>query len=142
LSLWQEGEEIGVLHVEEAKRLYEALDACLDLRDALEQGETVAEWKQRSGQAHWLFHPGSVVATPGATEALARAQVSPTTLLMRHLSGDWGEVGEEDKEANTRALLEGNRLLSSYSLPADGATLWIITEWDRSVTTLLLPEEY
>ncbi|MDE3075945.1 MAG: plasmid related protein [Chloroflexota bacterium] len=62
-------------------------------------------------------------------------------LLFRHVSGDWGELDEEDKAENELSLREGFRLLSAYTL-RNGEKIWIITEADRSVTTLLLPDEY
>jgi hypothetical protein len=61
-------------------------------------------------------------------------------ILERHRNGDWGELGEEDKVANDEAVVEGGRLLSSYSL--HDRIVWVITEADRSVTTVLLPEDY
>lgn len=85
------------------------------------------------------FELGQLVATPGALAALTRAET--LLALKRHSEGDWGDVGPEDKETNNQALLEGNRLLSSYRTEA-GERFWIITEWDRSVTTVLLPDEY
>jgi hypothetical protein len=85
---------------------------------------------------------GRVVATPGALRALEEAGVSPQDLLRRHVTGDWGELDEEDWAANNRALIEGARLLSAYPLPNTSERVWIITEWDRTVTTLLLPAEY
>lgn len=88
------------------------------------------------------FSSGKVVATPGALEALQKADVSLELFLARHLHGDWGEMDATDKTANDLALQNGSRLLSAYDLPRTGARLWIITEADRSVTTLLLPEEY
>jgi hypothetical protein len=61
--------------------------------------------------------------------------------LQRHARGDWGDVCDEDKQANDRALKNGDeRILSAYSIT--GKKIWIITEWDRSVTTVLFPEEY
>jgi hypothetical protein len=84
------------------------------------------------------FSLGQTVATPGAIEAFDPEFFN--ACLTRHLSGDWGEVCDEDKAANDAALKGEGRLLSAYS--KDGAKLWIITEWDRSVTTLLLPSEY
>lgn len=84
---------------------------------------------------------GQVVATPGALEALEEAKVTPLSLLIRHASGDWGQLCDEDREANNRALIHGERVLSNYPLKT-GERIWIITEWDRSVTTLLLPSEY
>ena len=86
----------------------------------------------------WL---GQIVATPGALKALEDAQQTPLEFLMRHVSGDWGDVCAEDAAENELALREGFRLLSSYRSAKD-AKLWIITEADRSVTTLLLPDEY
>ena len=88
-----------------------------------------------------LFNPGQVVSTPGALAALAESAQHPGDFLSRHLSGDWGELCEEDKQTNQEALEQGLRLLSAYRTTA-GSKLWIITEADRSVTTLLLPEEY
>lgn len=61
--------------------------------------------------------------------------------LRRHSQGDWGEVSENDWKQNDLALECGERILSSYRTP-DGTKFWIITEWDRSCTTVLLPEEY
>lgn len=88
------------------------------------------------------FSLGQAVATPGALAALSDAQVSPLPYLARHARGDWGEVGPEDWQANDQALTRGARLLSAYTLPITEERLWIITEADRSYTTLLLPEEY
>jgi hypothetical protein len=84
---------------------------------------------------------GFVVATPGALTALEDAGQSPSEFLLRHESGDWGDVCPEDWEENELSMREGFRLLSSYHL-ATGTKIWVITEWDRSVTTILLPEEY
>lgn len=88
-----------------------------------------------------LFEPGRVLSTSGAIRALALNDILSLDLLSRHLCGDWGDVPEEDAEANQQALADGGRVLSSYPL-ADGARVWIITEADRSSTTFLLPEEY
>ena len=87
------------------------------------------------------FEPGRFVSTPGALDALKRNKVELWAYLKRHLTGDWGELCEEDRAENERALSEGYRLMSVYTLP-DSEKLWIITEADRSVTTFLLPEEY
>ena len=87
------------------------------------------------------FDLGEVVATPGALAELERQQVLPIALLSKHLRGDWGSVSAEDALANDYALKEGNRLLSSYTI-APNVRIWIITEADRSVTTLMLPSEY
>lgn len=88
-----------------------------------------------------LFHLGQVVATPGALDLLDRAAVSASDLLYRHSYGDWGDVPPEDAAENARSMFSGDRILSSYPVMAD-SRIWIITEADRSVTTLLLPEEY
>ena len=88
-----------------------------------------------------LFSLGQVVATPGALAALEKAGQHPFVFLSRHVTGDWGNLVAEDKEENQRALEHGNRIFSSY-LTAKNTKIWVITEWDRSVTTLLLPSEY
>ena len=86
------------------------------------------------------FDLGAVVATPGAIEFLDGRNVSPLELLKRHASGDWGDLGASDRKANDRALKTGERLLSAYDTP--DAKVWVVTEWDRSSTCLLLPSEY
>ncbi len=88
-----------------------------------------------------LFSLGQIVATPGALEALARANQQPGCFLNRHMRGDWGDLSSEDKAENEYSLQHGFRILSSYKTAA-GEKLWLITEADRSVTTFLLPEEY
>jgi hypothetical protein len=88
-----------------------------------------------------LFPLGQVVATPGALEALEKAGDMPEMYLGRHESGDWGELDEHDIAENEYSLNRHLRLFSAYAL-SDGTRLWIITEADRSATTLLLPEEY
>lgn len=87
------------------------------------------------------FPLGQVVATPGATQALQDAGQCPDTFLARHAYGDWGELCEDDRQENARALRDGGRLMSAYTL-SNRQKLWIITEADRSVTTLLLSLEY
>jgi hypothetical protein len=88
------------------------------------------------------FPLGQVVATPGALEALERAGQSPDFFLQKHVSGhDWGDVDTADQKANDEALREGGRLVSAY-FTLKGEKLWVITESDRSSTTLLLPDEY
>ena len=89
-----------------------------------------------------LFSLGRIVATPGALDALARAKQAPHDFLNRHVSGNWGsELPEEDKAENEYSLQHGFRILSSYTTAA-GEKLWLITEADRSSTSLILPEEY
>lgn len=91
--------------------------------------------------AHSLFLLGQVVATPGALDLLDRTGSNAFDLLLRHQHGDWGSVPPEDAVENLRSIETGCRVLSSYFLN-DTERLWIITEADRSVTTLLLPDEY
>jgi len=83
---------------------------------------------------------GKVVATPAALKLLSEVGEDAFCYLARHATGDWGELCSFDRRQNRIALREGNRVLSSY--PVVGERVWIITEADRSVTTLLLPEEY
>ena len=87
------------------------------------------------------FPLGRVVATPGAIEAMDQAGTAPLSLLTRHQSGDWGDVCDEDRGYNDADIQAGGRLLSAYRL-STGVKVWIITEADRSATTLLLPDEY
>ncbi len=85
-----------------------------------------------------LFKLGRIVATQGALEELTADDMQIG--LMKHSMGDWGDMPEEDKIQNNKALEWGDRLMSAYK---SGETkFWIITEADRSVTTILLPEEY
>jgi hypothetical protein len=94
-----------------------------------------------------LFELGRIVATPGALAACAPSYIDEC--LARHVRGDWGCVGSDDRRSNFEALFARLRILSAYPLdpakPSAGHgdnTLWIITEADRSATTLLLPQEY
>ena len=87
------------------------------------------------------FSLGKLIATPSAIEALADAKQTPIEFVARHIRGDWGDACDEDRQANEDALRNGGRLLSVYRT-AKGLKLWIITEADRSITTILLPEEY
>lgn len=79
--------------------------------------------------------------TPGAIAALERSGQSPLEFIDQHVAGQWGEVCNNDKQANEQALKDGERLLSAYRTSRN-ERIWIITEADRSVTTMLLPEEY
>jgi hypothetical protein len=88
-----------------------------------------------------LFPLGQVVATPGALAALRDTDHAAEMFLARHAVGDWGDICADDRRENELSLREGFRLFSVYTLK-DGQKLWIITEADRSVTTLLLPSEY
>ena len=95
------------------------------------------------------IEPGRIVMTSGISRLVKNDEhISATVLdelLSRHVAGDWGNVPEEDAQLNDHAVEAGGRILSSYEIQRKGTyhdTVWIITEWDRSVTTILLPEEY
>lgn len=95
-----------------------------------------------------VFHLGQVMVTPGAREAVP-ALGDLLIMLARHQSGDYGHVCGDDWRVNDMALKDGSRIMSAYAIdesrPCAGFgenTIWVITEADRSVTTLLLPEEY
>lgn len=89
-----------------------------------------------------LFPLGRLVATLGALALLADAGEDPAGLLVRHVSGDWGEVPPEDARENDLSIRAGFRIVSSYPVGSDSARVWLITEADRSSTCILLPEEY
>lgn len=97
--------------------------------------ETQAQIKQP------LFALGRLVATPGALQLLTLAQQTPLEFLARHSRGDWGECCAEDAIENDFSVKAGFRIFSVYRT-RNGKKLWVITEADRSVTTLLLPSEY
>ena len=86
------------------------------------------------------FHPGALVATPAV---IRKVDVDyALAALSQHLQGKWGTVDRHDWKANDDALINGGRLLSVYPLPNEAGDFWIITEHDRSVTTILLPSDY
>ncbi len=85
------------------------------------------------------FEPGTVVATVGAMQVASRFQIHE--LLRRHLAGDWGDVSPDDAKANEDGVRFGERILSSYKTES-GEKLWVLTEADRSATTVLTPGEY
>ena len=87
------------------------------------------------------FELGRLVVTPGALKALREAKQEPLALIVRHATGDWGDLDEEDKRENEFSVGKYLRILSAYILPT-GVKIWVITEADRSATTLLLPSEY
>ena len=96
-----------------------------------------------------IFPTGSIVATRGVYDLACQNPEFAKFIqqsLNRHVKGDWGDVDKEDKDANDQALKEGTRVLSAYNddrFPKNGvATIWIITEADRSATTILFPDEY
>jgi hypothetical protein len=101
------------------------------------------------------FALGRVVATPAAIELMATTATHAQALLSKHACGEWGDISAEDARENARSVVEGLRILSAYRLPLcpqnqaaaawgqdKRGCVWIITEADRSITTLLLPSEY
>lgn len=86
-----------------------------------------------------LFPLGSVVITATANECLNQTEIQ--SAIRRHINGDWGNLDSDDTNANESALKHGGRILSSY-ISSDETKFWIITEADRSSTTILLPEDY
>lgn len=92
------------------------------------------------------FELGEQVATPGALRAVHQAGESLIDYLKRHVTGDWGDLCDEDRLANEAALADGGRLLSAYTLRT-GAVIWVLTEavgddGRRAATTTLMPAEY
>ena len=88
-----------------------------------------------------LFDLGQIVSTPGALDALEEADQESVDFLVRHVTGDWGELPPEDVKENEFSVEHDFRILSAYTLNT-GVKIWIITEADRSATTFLLPSEY
>lgn len=107
------------------------------------ESKLVGEWgkSEEENVTKPLFGLGQIVGTPGSLQALIEAKQDPVDLLLRHVTGDWGDLDDEDKKENELSVKEEFRILSSYALET-GVKVWVITEWDRSVTTILLPEEY
>ena len=89
---------------------------------------------------HSLFALGQVVSTRNALAFAEKEKIDLMALLIRHQQGDWGDVCEEDRESNEAALTMQSRIMSNYRFAED--SIWMITEADRSVTTILLPSDY
>jgi len=89
----------------------------------------------------YLLKLGQVVITPGALAEITDAGQTPFEFLIPHMHGNWGELCKEDKELNDLAVHQGDRILSAYRT-GKNVKIWIITEWDRSSTCILLPGEY
>lgn len=87
------------------------------------------------------FLLGRIVTTPIVDQLVQDGTFDPIHYLRRHMSGDWGDVSDDDRQANDSALEQGDRLVSSYKI-SDSLTLLVITEQDRSATTLMLPSDY
>jgi len=93
------------------------------------------------GASKAKFELGQVFVTQGVAGLIESRGVDVLQLISRHVRGDWGDLDDEDIRANEIALRQGTRLLSAYK-GVEGHDFWVITEWDRSSTTVLLPEEY
>jgi len=91
--------------------------------------------------AETRFPTGTIIATQRAGDALVQAGIAGLQLVDRHVRGDWGDISPEGREENDRARRGAGRIISSYTL-STGVRLWVLTEGDRSATTILLPEEY
>ena len=127
--------ETGVLEGdspwEDASNLFRT---CLEIH-------TAANMSQGDNQNKPKFPLGRIVAIPGALKALQDAGQDPLEFIERHHSGDWGELCEQVKRENEFSLQNGYRLLSAYTTKK-GCKIWLITESDRSATSLILPHEY
>jgi hypothetical protein len=87
-----------------------------------------------------LFVLGRLTATQSALYFLERIEVQPLSLLRRHVTGDWGDLDAEDIEANKQSIQDGSRILSAFILRDE--KVYVITEGDRSITTILMASEY
>jgi hypothetical protein len=113
-------------------------------------GRYILNIDERRKEMIQKFRMGTVVATPGAMAAFNRegdmdlldSSAQAILLLLRHSTGDWGIVPEEDAALNELALAEGGRIMSAYILRYTQEKIWVITEADRETTTFLLPDEY
>jgi len=148
---------IGITHAFGGSKTYAVVSedgmhlTCLNRLRQADLAEFTEMWAQNLIDQQWLergqraqpplFPLGQIVATPGALAALHAAGKDAQAYLHRHARGDWGDLSPEDVQANQQALQDGSRLFSAYQV-TDAVKVWLITEWDRSVSTLLLPEEY
>lgn len=96
---------------------------------------------QSANQKQPLFALGRVIATRGAFNTMNELDISANELIFRHATGDWGNLCESDQLENVRAIHSEARIFSNYVINPD-TKIWVITEADRSSTTLLLPDEY
>lgn len=106
----------------------------------MSNSQATAPIENQAPQSAPLFPMGQIVATPAVADYFAAHGINPLDYLRRHAHGDWGDVPPEDATANQVSIKSGTRILSSYTVASE--TVWIITEADRSSTTLLFPSEY
>lgn len=104
--------------------------------------QATAPIANQAPQSAPLFPMGKIVATPAVADHFAIHGISPLEYLSRHVRGDWGDVPPQDAAANQASIERGTRILSSYKVTSSETTVWVITEADRSSTTLLFPSEY
>jgi len=141
LALWK-----GNIHAERRSLLWFSGNSCPD------HNGTEAFVSETGRRPHWgppvsaarnipiaVFRVGRLVITPNARDSLPPQEV--TQVIQRHQAGDWGDVTADDWDKNDRALLDGSRILSVYHSSA-GTKFWLLTEADRSMTTVLLPSDY
>lgn len=124
---------------------HEAAERCALL--GIHLGKAFNMSDQRQGQTRPKFPLGRLLATPAALRTLQQNGIQPSSLLNRHVSGDWGDVHPSDAAANDRAVQTGQRIISSYVVGQDARggnrqVIWLLTEADRATTTILLPGEY
>jgi hypothetical protein len=113
----------------------------------LTHNEWQGDLEYKAAQTKGLFPLGRIMSTPAAMAALNLEEPGDTgafaaKLLGRHVTGDWGDVEEEDVAVNNRAVTNASRIHSVYRLPSTQKDVWIMTEGDRSHTAILMPEEY
>lgn len=94
----------------------------------------------KSMNTNAMFPLGQIIITPAAIELLQQLDISPESIIQRHVLGDWGDMVDTDKKANELAVEMGGRVLSAYKLP-QGNLIWANTEPDRTATTIMLPSE-
>ncbi len=87
-----------------------------------------------------LFELGNIVATPAAIKKMEVTGTDEIYLLGNHQKGNWTEMEPDDQNSNKQAIIDGTRIFSAYTVK--GIKFWVITEADRSVTTILLPTDY
>lgn len=101
----------------------------------------VSPTPERNMMTEQLFSLGQMVATPHAIDVLSQDNMTPLDLIKKHVSGDYGQLCAEDAHMNEQAIENGDRILSVYHT-SKGEKLYVVTEWDRSATTVLLASEY
>jgi len=131
---------LGYMHCIVCKQR-EAAPGSLLCQECIDKQKTLDSESNREPQRVPLFELGRIIATRGAIETMERRDIDYTTLLARHVTGDWGDLVDEDHE-NEYAVKHDQLIHSVYGTQDDPDCLWIITEADRSATTILLPDDY